>query len=160
MFLGNLLLRPVLVGSGRPTAAPCLVCNNFRESMSGINPLEAKRRASAGCLGCKLIVCACQRFLQKKQLDWGSRKPISGDRFQSLQEERLLVDINRYRLRIRMRSERFLSMEDEYEIFTTAKVSRYAMGGLEQRNIPFRNSGTAENFRSNRSMDTRLWQTR
>ncbi|CAO2655587.1 Nn.00g043900.m01.CDS01 [Neocucurbitaria sp. VM-36] len=140
-LFGDLLIRPELASSG-VTAVPCSVCLNFATYKSGINPDEAKHRADVGCMGCKLIVCAIQHFLQNKTLDWRKERSVLGLVSQQTQELKLRASITAYRPTISVRSK---NGEEEYEVFTTAGVSAYSRG-VKERRLTLRNSGAPESF--------------
>lgn len=67
-FFSNLGVKPRLGSRSRSRADSCQVCHNL--TLTGedkkVSVQEAKFRASNGCLGCKLIVCAFKQYVYKE----------------------------------------------------------------------------------------------
>jgi hypothetical protein len=144
MLFSSLVVQPTIATRCLPTAAPCPICNNFTTYVSKISTEEARCRASAGCLGCRLITCAYEKLIREGDRDWPYRRLEPENTFQEgTQETGLTASISASSATIK-----FASTLHEYEIFTTAEVhtSRGPFGRIRQGRIPFENSGSPESF--------------
>lgn len=65
VFFDSLEVQPELAISALPTTASCPICHNLTKNISGVEVEEARSFTDSGCLGCKLIICALEKFIQE-----------------------------------------------------------------------------------------------